>query len=220
MEDRVPLTEVERAEVNRLFSRPFFIPPAFKNWVAGQLAQKTPEIPMGTLFGGRGIARALHSGTASVAASGAGTTDFYSTTIQGRTLGANGRIRFVAEFTLTSPDASNDNRIYLVFGGTTLCSITDHTSGTAERHLLVEGEIYNANSPSVQFGRMGYARLTSGASVLNSFVANSNGQSAIDTTVDQLLKLRGDWAAGSADDVMTMVYINIEIVNPIPFGAA
>lgn len=220
MPDQTPLSLQEIEEVKRLFGSPFFIPPNFKTWMAEQLALNIPDLPLGSLFGGRGITRSLEASLTSVAAPGNGTTtDLYSKIVQGRTLGANGRIRFVLEGNVITTSGSTTWFLDLVFGGTTIATVSDNQSST-NRHIVVEGEIYNSNSPAVQFGQMTKLRLTDGSGVSNVAIQTDNGEAAVDTSVDQALKLQLRWAGINANDIFTRSYINVEIVNPVPLGAA
>ena len=220
MPDQTPLDASEIADVQRLFGSPFFIPSSFKTWMADQLALNIPDLPLNSLFGGRGITRSLEATTAVSAASANGSTGIiFSKVIQGGTLGANGRIRFMVEGRVIQASGSQSWECDLVFGGTTLCTVTD-VSGT-NRNIILEGEIYNANNPSVQYASIIRLRLTDGLSVDNVNVQTDNGESAIDTRVDQTLVIQIRYTGGvNANDHWDRTYVNVDVVNPVPLGAA
>lgn len=219
MPDQTPLSPEEIADVQRLFGAPFFIPSSFKTWMGEQLALNIPDLPLTSLFGGRGITRSLGASTSVSAASANGTRqDLFSKVVQGGSLGANGHIRFVLEMTSTLASSDNTWNVDLEFGGQVLCTVSDFVT-TTPRSIIIEGEVYNANSPAIQYGRMIKLRLTDGSGVANVAVASDNGESAVDTTVDQTLKLVGYWDSINANDHIDRTYVNVEVTNPVPLGA-
>lgn len=215
MPDESPLTEEEIAEVRRLFGRPFFIPGAFKAWMGDQLALNIPEIPLSSLFGGRGIQRVLYNDAAANATTGDAT--LYTAKIKGGSLQANGRLRFDVHVEVTSPDASNDYFIDFKYGGTTFASPSAHVSGgAAHRSIVLQGEVYGVNDPRVQFGYVdgiSYNYVTDGHAQLI-----GAGSLAVDSTVDQDFVVAVRWTSPSSDDAMTLHAANVEIFNPLPFA--
>lgn len=221
MADQTPLTEEEIAEIKRLFGSPFFIPGGFKSWMGDQLALHIPDLPLGSLFGGRGITRGLDATTAGSAVSASPTTaqPLYTKVIQGKTLGANGRIRMVMECNQVLPSSGQTIYTELRFGGQIVTFVQDIQSST-NRHIVYQAEIYNANSPNLQYGSLDRLRLTDGLGMSNTVTGNNNGSVAVDTTVDQEFGIYIRWDGNNPNDRITRAYVNLEIINPVPLGAA
>lgn len=209
-----PLTDKEIAEIKRLFSNPLFIPPAFKTWMGDQLALNIPDLPLSSLFGGRAISRQLDISSTSVSAGGTGT--LYTKKIPAGALMANGRLRFSALLSESSPDAGNDYFIDFCLAGTPVCTLTEHTTGTS-RTITAQGEIYNVNDPAVQFGYVESVRWTSGT---NYAFLSGAGSAAVDTRSDQDFTIQARWTSPSANDVITLTQVTLEIYNPLPFASA
>lgn len=219
MPDESPLTIEEIEEVRRLFRTPFFIPSAFKTWMAEQATQNIPDLPLGTLFGGRAIPRSLEATVAASAASANGTTGvLYSKVVQGGTMGANGRLRLMIEGHYVQSSGSQSFTIDVLFGGTIVATLTE-SSAANNRTYVIEISLFNGSSPSVQFCTLNGLRLTDGASVGNTVGFIDNGEATVDTRVDQTLKVQITFGGTNANDVWTRTYANLEIFNPVPLGA-
>jgi hypothetical protein len=216
MPDETPLSEDEIKEVKRLFGSPFFIPGAFKAWMGDQLALNIPEIPLSSLFGGRGIQRTLENTAPALATTGDAT--LYTAKVKGGTLQGNGRLRFDIHYEVTSPDASNNYFFDFSYGGTVFASPSRFVSGgAAHRSGVLQGELYAVNDPRVQFGYVD--------GVEYNYVTDSHaaligaGSLTKDSTVDQDFVVAVRWTSPSGDDAMTLHAANLEIFNPLPFAA-
>ena len=215
--DEAPLTEEELSEMKRLFGAPFFIPGGFKAWMGDQLALNIPEIPLSSLFGGRGIQRGLDNLAPALAVTGNAT--LYTKKIPAGTLQANGRLRFDVHVEVTSPDASNNYFVDFSYGGTVFASPSQFVSGgAAHRSIVLQGELYGVNDPRVQFGYVD--------GVAYNYVTDSHaqllgaGSLTKDSTVDQDFVVAVRWTSPSANDAMTLHAVNLEVFNALPFAAA
>lgn len=196
------MTEKEIREIEALFGAPARIPREFSSWMADQFALAVPSIPISQLFGARSIERLFDIQTNSITVSGATETTIYETTIPGKSVAQNGRLKVVMPITLQDAAGAASATARVKLNGTTLHTQPMRAFFPTPDPSSLDVYVWNRDKYDLQVieSRWFYRKFWSPA--------------AVDLSLDSTLTITAQFTGGDANDILVRKAAFASLYNP------